>query len=74
MDNDLIARLMVGSLAVAIWAGLAVALRTGKMVNLAWSSMPIFERRDRPVYFWINIAMSAALSVFCVALAAGLVG
>jgi hypothetical protein len=60
---------MAGTFAILIWIGLYVALRRGKMVNLAWMSMPVFDRRDRPRYYWFSIAVVAGLSAFCAYLA-----
>jgi len=60
----LAARIMMGVLSVLLWIGLYVALRTGKMVNLAWKSMPVFDRRNRPRYYWYSITMVAGLSAF----------
>jgi hypothetical protein len=59
---------MAGTLACLICVGVLVALKTGKMINLA-DRLTIFSRRDRPRYYWYSIALVAGLSAFCAYLA-----
>jgi hypothetical protein len=59
------ARIVMGTLAILIWIGLAVALRTSKMCNFAWLLQKTVSRHERPVYYWFNFALAAGLSAFC---------
>lgn len=62
------ARIMAGTIACLFCVGVVLALKTGKMVNLA-DPLNIFSRRDRPKYYWYSIVLVAGLSAFSAYLA-----
>ena len=67
-NPEVVERIVAGILASLVCLGLLVALKTGRMVNLA-NMLSTFSRRDRPRYFWYNIALVAGLALFCAYLA-----
>lgn len=67
LSGAAVARIMAGTIASLICVGLVIAVKTGKMVNLA--DRLTFSRRDRPRYYWYSFALVAGLSTFCAYLA-----